>query len=345
MTRTSPFFHRIARFFALLLFITAPAWATRADDGLPRLTVYTYDSFISEWGPGPAVTEAFEARCNCRLNWVAVDSSLGLMGRLLLEGGASRADVVLGLDAALAAEAAQSGLFTPHGQDTARLALPAPWTDPLFLPFDYGYFAFIYDSRRLTEPPRSLRELVFAPAGGPTVIIQDPRSSTPGLGLLLWIRKVFGAEAPAAWRSLAPRIITATKSWSEAYGMFLNGEGDMVLSYTSSAAYHRIAEGVSHYRAAPFTEGHYMQTEVAAKLKTAAQPELADRFMAFLLSPEFQEAIPTGNWMYPVISLPDGLPAGFQEDSLPAALPPHDAATVARMRRDWTREWLDATAR
>ncbi len=343
ITQFFPVFQRLHRFCALVAVI-APLAASQAAE-LPVLTVYTYDSFISEWGPGPAVTKAFEARCGCRLNWVAVDSSLGLLGRLQLEGGKSRADVVLGLDAALTDEAARTGLFAPHGQDTAGLALPTPWTDPLFLPFDYGYFAFIYDSRRLADPPRSLHDLVFKAPEKLTVIIQDPRSSTSGLGLLLWMRRVFGAETPAAWRSLAPRIVTATKSWSEAYGMFLKGEGSMVLSYTTSPAYHRIAEGVSAYRAAPFAEGHYMQTEVAARLKNAAQPDLADQFMAFLLSPEFQQTIPTGNWMYPVIALKDGLPAGFEDGPPPAALTPYDAATIARLRKDWTREWLDATAR
>lgn len=28
-----------------------------------KLTIYTYDSFASEWGPGPVVERAFEATC------------------------------------------------------------------------------------------------------------------------------------------------------------------------------------------------------------------------------------------------------------------------------------------
>jgi thiamine transport system substrate-binding protein len=42
--------------------------ATAAD--VPELTVYTYDSFVSDWGPGPAVEEAFEAVCGCDLKLV-----------------------------------------------------------------------------------------------------------------------------------------------------------------------------------------------------------------------------------------------------------------------------------
>ncbi|GAL06987.1 thiamin ABC transporter substrate-binding component [Photobacterium aphoticum] len=98
--------------------------------------------------------------------------------------------------------------------------------------------------------------------------------------------------------------------------MFLKGEADMVLSYTTSPAYHLIAEKDTQYKAANFSEGHYLQVEVAAKLKSTDNPELADQFLAFILTPAFQEHIPTGNWMYPVI--PQTLPAGFDQLSLPA---------------------------
>ena len=57
----------------------------------PVLTIYTYDSFTSEWGPGPAIETAFEAQCNCDLNFVALDSSIGILGRVQLEGASSKA--------------------------------------------------------------------------------------------------------------------------------------------------------------------------------------------------------------------------------------------------------------
>jgi len=37
----------------------ALAGAAAAQD-TPTLTVYTYDSFVTEWGPGPQVEAAFE---------------------------------------------------------------------------------------------------------------------------------------------------------------------------------------------------------------------------------------------------------------------------------------------
>ena len=52
------------------------------------------------------------------------------------------------------------------------------------------------------------------------------------------MREVYGDKAADAWRKLAPKVVTVTQGWSEAYDLFLKGEADMVLSYTTSPAYH-----------------------------------------------------------------------------------------------------------
>lgn len=62
----------------------------------PVLTVYTYDSFSADWGPGPAVKKAFEADCGCELKYVALEDGVSLLNRLRMEGKNSKADVVLG---------------------------------------------------------------------------------------------------------------------------------------------------------------------------------------------------------------------------------------------------------
>jgi len=308
------------------------------------LTVYTYDAFTSDWGPGPAIKEAFEGECGCTLEFVALDSSIGVLSRLRLEGENNKADVVLGLDLNILAEAKESGLFAAHGVTPENLELPIAWRDDTFLPFDYGYFAFVYDTQALAEPPKSLKELVEAP-DDLKIILEDPRSSTPGLGLLLWVRSVYGDEAPAAWAKLAKKTLTTTKGWSEAYGLFLEGEAPMVLSYTTSPAYHMIAENEDRYQAASFAEGHYMQVEVAAMTKATDDPELARQFLRFMLTPAFQSTIPTAQWMYPAIDLPEGLPPAYDRLVDPAQPLLFPAEEVAAKRKDWVEEWLTAVSR
>jgi thiamine transport system substrate-binding protein len=148
---------------------------------------------------------------------------------------------VLGLDNNLLEAATQTKLFAKSGVANDTVNVPGGWKNDTFVPFDYGYFAFVYDKNKLKNPPKSLKELVESDQKW-RVIYQDPRTSTPGLGLLLWMQKVYGDKAPEAWQKLAAKTVTVTKGWSEAYGLFLKGESDLVLSYTTSPAYHIIAE-------------------------------------------------------------------------------------------------------
>ncbi|EJN6710854.1 thiamine ABC transporter substrate binding subunit [Vibrio vulnificus] len=303
------------------------------------LTIYTYDSFASDWGPGPTVEKAFEAQCGCDVNFVALDDGVSILNRLRLEGSNTKADIVLGLDNNLMAEAKATGLLAPHQVNTQALSLPNGWADDTFIPYDYGYFAFVYNKDKLANPPKSLKELVES-RDDLKVIYQDPRTSTPGQGLMLWMKSVYGDDVTGAWQQLAKKTVTVTKGWSEAYSMFLKGESDMVLSYTTSPAYHLIAENDAQFAAADFSEGHYMQVEVAAKVKSSSNQALADQFMRFILSDEFQGAMPTGNWMYPVTNVT--LPEGYGSLTMPEKALSFSAEEVAKQRKAWIREWQSA---
>lgn len=327
--------------------LVAAGWFTaataQAQENKPVLTVYTYESFTPDWGPGPKIEAAFETTCGCDLQFVGLEDGVAILNRLKLEGPSSSADIALGMTTDLIPEAKATGLFANSDTDLTELDVPNGFSDPVFVPYDYSYLAVVYDTQTIKEPPTSLEALVN---GDPQVkiAIEDARTSTPGLGLLLWMKQVYGDDAGKKWAELSKRILTVTPGWSEAYGLFTNGEVPMVLSYTTSPAYHMVEEKTDRYRAAPFAEGHYIQIEVAGLLKNARQPELAKKFLAFMLTTEFQSIIPTGNWAYPVI---DGIatPAAF--DKLIKVDKPLmiDPQKVADHRREWTQEWLQAIGR
>jgi len=317
------------------------AIASSAIAQTPVLTVYTYDSFVSEWGPGPAVEKAFEEICGCDLKFVGAGDGAALLARVRLEGEHTKADVVLGLDTNLTQAAYQTGLFEPHGV-SVDLDLPVTWGNDVFLPYDWGYFAFVYKRDEITDVPANFKELA---ASDLKIVIQDPRSSTPGLGLLMWVKAAYGDDAPAIWQGLSDNIVTVTKGWSEAYGMFQEGEADMVLSYTTSPAYHLIAEQDVGYAAAAFDEGHYLQIEVAGKIAATDQPELADQFMAFMVSDAFQSIIPTTNWMYPAKLPASGLPEGFETLITPQKSLSIDEDQVVEIRSKALEEWLNALSK
>jgi len=190
-------------------------------------------------------------------------------------------------------------------------------------------------------PPTSFKDLI---ASDLSIVIEDPRSSTPGLGLMLWVKSVFGGHAPEAWAGIVPHVVTVTKGWSEAYGMFLQGEADMVLSYTTSPAYHLIAEGDDTKAAAEFSDGHYMQVEVAGKVATTDQPDLADKFLRFMVSDAFQSIIPTTNWMYPAVMPKEGLPKGFETLIQPKKALFYAPEEAQKIRDEAVNDWLSVAS-
>ncbi|MHA7885428.1 thiamine ABC transporter substrate binding subunit [Nitratireductor rhodophyticola] len=309
-----------------------------------KLTVYTYESFTSDWGPGPQVEKAFEAECACDVEFVSVADGVALLNRVRLEGSSTKADIVLGLDNNLLHEARETGLFAPHGIDMAKVSVPGGFENDVFVPFDYGYFAFVYDTEAIETPPASLKELVEA-EGDLKIAIQDPRTSTPGLGLLLWVKAVYGDEAATAWSRLQGKVLTVTPGWSEAYGLFTSGEVPMVLSYTTSPAYHRIAEDTERYKAASFAEGHYLQVEVAAQTVAGAKNPLAQKFLAFMTGPGFQDAVPETNWMFPAGETSGPLNPVFDDLVKPEKTLEFSPEEVAKNRRAWVDEWLSVMSR
>lgn len=306
-----------------------------------ELTVYTYSSFNSDWGPGPQIKEAFEAECDCTLRFVSSDDGVSLLNRVRLEGMNTQADVILGIDDALMEEGRDLNLFQSHGVDLSGVPLDSAldWSDDMYVPFDFGYFAFVYDTEQISEPASSLAELLESDA---SIIYQDPRTSTVGQGLMHWMQAVYGDDVSAAWEALAQRTVTVTQGWTEAYGMFQEGEADYVLSYTTSPAYHMVDEDTDRYQAAAFDEGHVAQIEVAAMSAFTEQAELAEQFLSFIVSEQAQEILPVTNWMLPVrtdIELPDA----FDQLVSPERIG-YSPAEIRDSRQEWIRTWRNAVS-
>ncbi|MDR0400133.1 MAG: thiamine ABC transporter substrate-binding protein [Treponema sp.] len=276
-----------------------------------ELIVWTYDSFSSEWGPGPAAEKQFFEQSGISVRWVSHGDAGEVLARLLREGSQANADIILGLDQNMAGRALASGLLEPYKPAGAEGISPELAVDPSWAlsPYDYGYFALCYDSELLPSPPSSLEDLTEGRYAG-KLILMDPRTSSPGLGFFAWVRDIYGEGWRDYWRRLKPSILTVADGWSSGYGLFTNGEAPLVLSYTTSPSYHLEYEESERYRAVIFDQGHPLQVELAGILKAAKNKENARAFLDYLLSPDFQSLVPLTNWMYPVIDIP--LPASFR---------------------------------
>ncbi len=307
-----------------------------------KLTIYTYDSFVSEWGPGPIIEKIFEEKHNADVEFVAVDSAATLLNKVILEGNTSKADIVLGLDMNLFDLAEQSGLFSSHNiKDINNLInLPLKWESNKFVPYNYGYFSFVYNEANLEFPPKSMDELINSTNA--RIVIQDPRTSTPGLGLLTWMKALYGDKAGDEWKKLNKKIISVTKGWTDAYyNFFMAGEADMVLSYTTSPAAHIMFEERYDILATTFEEGNYITIEFAGILNNSQNKGLANKFLNFMLSEEFQSVIPSTNIMYPVTNIKD-LPEAFDKLNIPNFIQ-MDPKEINKNKEKWIDEWLNAS--
>ena len=307
-----------------------------------KLTIYTYDSFVSEWGPGPIIEKIFEEKHNADIEFVAVDSAATLLNKVILEGDTSKADIVLGLDMNLFDLAEQSGLFTTHNINDINnlINLPLKWESNKFVPYNYGYFSFVYNEANLATPPKSMDELINSTNA--RIVIQDPRTSTPGLGLLTWMKALYGDKAGDEWKKLNKKIISVTKGWTDAYyNFFMAGEADMVLSYTTSPAAHIMFEERYDILATTFEEGNYITIEFAGILNNSQNKDLANKFLNFMLSEEFQSVIPSTNIMYPITNIKD-LPEAFDKLDVPNFIQ-MDPKEINKNKEKWIDEWLNAS--
>ena len=237
------------------------------------LTVGTYDSFAAEWGPGPDIEDGFEKICNCDLQFIATSQAGSLSSDIFINGK----DVILGVE---------------HND------FDISYNNDLWAYYDYGYFAFIYDNSKLDNPPKSMIDLINQ--DDLKIVVQDPRTSPVGLGLLRWMKSLFGDEYQLNIKKLDKKIVTYTPGWTEAYGMFLEGNADIVLSYSTSPYYHQEYENENKYRALIFDEGHLTTKEVVYVRNDSSNKELGQQFINFLLKKQIQEIIAQKNIMYPI---------------------------------------------
>lgn len=306
-----------------------------------KLTVYTYDSFVSEWGPGPIVEKIFEDKYEIDLQFIAVDSAATLLNKIILEGENTKADLVLGLDMNLFNAAEKSELFVSHNLKNInnKLTLPLNWESDIFVPYNYGYFAFVYNNKTLKNPPLSMEDLINKTDA--RIVIQDPRTSTPGLGLLTWMKALYGDSAQNKWSQLNKKIISVTKGWTDAYyNFFMAGEADIVLSYSTSPAAHIMFEENYDISASTFKEGNYISVEFAGILNSSKNKQMANKFLDFMISDDFQKVIPGTNIMYPVTDVE--MPEAFNKLEIPKLLQ-LDPKDINDNKDTWINEWLNAS--
>ncbi len=281
------------------------------------LTVYAYDTFCGDWGAGNKVVAAFEEKTGIKVNLVSCGATVEMINKIRMEGDKCPADIILGVSDDVASKAYDLVM----SDETSELAnIPDELKfDPenRLIPFDYGAYAFVYDSESGIEEPKSLSDLTKDEYKGKVILI-DPRTSSVGMGLLLWTYNALGEGYLDWWEKMKDNALTIASGWSSAYGLFTEGEAPIVISYTTSPVYHVMNEDTTRYQALIFSDGHEATIESVGILKNAKHSDQAKAFIDFLLTDgQLETAI--ANSMYPANTSLE-LPSAFDYAQKPAKI-------------------------
>jgi thiamine transport system substrate-binding protein len=336
------------------LILACIALVLTSGSGAPRvLRVLTHSSFAAS----RPLIDSFEKANGVQVQFSAGGDAGETLNKAILSRGNPLADVLFGVDNTFLSRALAADIFQPYSPP-ALAAVPADLqADPShrLVPVDFGYIAMNYDrawfARRGTAVPTSLEELVL-PAYRGLLVVENPATSSPGLAFLLATISRFGESGASSWQSwwaaLRRNDLLVVNGWDDAYfnEFSAGGKGGrpLVVSYASSPAYELYSAPEPRPAQPPtgniIPEGSaFRQVEFVGILAGAKEPDLARKFVDFMLSAAFQSDIPLQMWMYPVLptaSVPEFFSRLAPVPAMPARL---DPAAIETRREAWINEW------
>ena len=320
--------------------------------GPKTLTVMTHSSFaVSE-----DVIRSFEKENNVKVVFLQSGDAGETLNKAILAKDAPLADVLFGVDNTFLSRALQADIFESYRSpaldsvdDKFKLDASNHVT-----PVDFGDVCINYDKKYFTDNglaiPGSLEDLV-KPEYKDLLVVENPATSSTGLAFLLATHAHFGEDYLNYWKSLKDNGLVVVDGWETAYytnfsGSSGHGAQPMVVSYGTSPA----AEVV--FATAPLNDAPtasiigpdtcFRQIEFVGILNRTKNRALAEKFVDFMLSVQFQEDMPLQMFVYPVnqkAALPEAFTKYSQIPVQPAVLTPDEIATN---RDAWIEAWTAA---
>jgi thiamine transport system substrate-binding protein len=320
----------------------------------------THDSFAAT----DDVLKSFEQANNVKLNILKSGDAGAALNKAILAKGNPLADVFYGVDNTFLSRALDADIFEPYmpNMDSASMPPAAFWLDkaqpPRVTPVDYGDVCINYDKAYFAQKklavPQTLEDLAQPEYKG-LLVVENPATSSPGLAFMLATVAHLGpTQFLDYWKQLKANGVKVDDGWEAAYytdfsGSSGKGPQPLVVSYASSPP----AEVV--FAKTPLTDSPigsvvgddmcFRQIEFVGVLKGAKNPDLARKFVDFMLSAKFQEDMPLQMFVFPVnpqAKLPDAFVKYAQVPQHPATLPPED---IAKNRDIWIQQWTETVLR
>lgn len=297
------------------------------------LTIYSYSSM--GW-MNQTIKPLFENKYNCTL---IIDTNFtdtgDMLSRSIIEKNKPKADIIIGLTPSTLIKAKKENLLQQYKspnisriKDTKLIFDDKYYTTP----YDYAAIAVIYDPEKIKD----LNSFSDLWREKKKLILIDPRSSSTGVDFLLWTTAIYKESWKDAWKNLKEASLTVTPGWSEAFAKFEAGEAPMMVSYATDPAYSFEYYGTSKYKAFIPEEGGFIQIEGASITNGTKHKKLAENFIDYMLSDEFQDFIPTNQWMFPVLNIE--LPKSFDYAVKPEKILQPDINTITNIDK-YIEEW------
>ncbi|MBO9522564.1 MAG: thiamine ABC transporter substrate-binding protein [Nocardioidaceae bacterium] len=313
------------------------------------LVVATHDS----WAMDKKVMADFTAKTGITVKIQAQGDAGQLTNKLVLTKDEPIADAVFGIDNTFASRAIDEGVlstYEPTLPATAKQFELQGEDAGSLTPVDYGDVCVNIDDTWFTKkgitPPKTLDDLA-SPTYKGLFVTPGATTSSPGLAFLLTTVAAYGDDWPSYWKKLVANDVKVDAGWTDAYTVDFtagggNGSKPIVLSYSSSPPF-TVPKGGTEPTTSALLDTCFRQVEYAGVLRGAKNPKGAQLFIDFMLTREFQQALPDNMFVYPVdTTVP--LPAGWDTWAKTATKPyTVDPAEVTEHRSDWLREWRDIT--
>lgn len=317
------------------------------------LVLASHDSFAI----GEEVLAAFEAEHGVKVQVLTLGDAGAALNKIILSKDAPLADLFFGVDNTFLSRALAADIFEPYSSPLLEQIPDDLELDPQhrLLPVDYGFVNLNADSEWFAAAgiplPQTLEDLT-APAYKGLFVTPNPATSSPGLAFLLATIDHFGEDGYLDfWQALKANDVLITDGWSEAYfehftvGSGGAGDRPLVLSYSTSPPADVVYATDGRTEPASVNlflpGGAFRQVEFVGVLKGAAQPELAQRFVDFMLDAPFQSDIPLQMFVYPVnpnATLPELFTAFAQTPPEPVLF---DPAAIEANRERWVQAWAE----
>ncbi len=320
------------------------------------LVVMTHNSFaISE-----ATIASFEEKNNIDVVFLPSGDAGSTLNRAILVKEAPIADILYGIDNTFLSRAINEDIFDAYITPLLDEIPDAFKLDDQnrVVPIDYGDVCINYDKQFFLDNnldiPSSLDDLTD-PKYANLLVVENPATSSPGLAFMLATIAEYGEDGYLGfWRELMENGVVIVNDWGTAYytnfsGSVGQGNQPMVVSYgTSPAAEVVFAEEELSESPTASLIGRNMcfrQVEFAGILKGSKNRALAEKFIDFMLSVQFQEDIPLNMFVFPVnqnAHVPQEFLDHMQIPDHPAVV---DTDEIAENREVWIEAWRELMLR